>query len=73
MEGIDIFNMKPLDAPYKGTIEKPVMVRSAGEEQFVGCTGFPKDSHEVLWLGVSFLLYYWSTHGKNIPTKQRQG
>ncbi|TLD28362.1 hypothetical protein PspLS_03109 [Pyricularia sp. CBS 133598] len=52
MEGIDIFNMKPLDAPYKGTIEKPVMVRSAGEEQFVGCTGFPKDSHEVLWLGM---------------------
>ena len=30
------------------------MVRSAGEEQFAGCTGFPADSHNVLWLMVSY-------------------
>jgi cytochrome c oxidase subunit 5b len=31
------------------------MVRSAGEEQFAGCTGFPADSHNVIWLMVSYL------------------
>jgi cytochrome c oxidase subunit 5b len=29
------------------------MVRSAGEEQYAGCTGFPADSHNVIWLTVS--------------------
>jgi cytochrome c oxidase subunit 5b len=29
------------------------MVRSAGDEQYAGCTGFPADSHNVIWLGVS--------------------
>jgi hypothetical protein len=28
------------------------MVRSAGEEQFAGCTGVPADSHNVIWLMV---------------------
>lgn len=53
MEGVDIFDMRPLDASRLGTMENPVMVRSAGEEQFAGCTGFPADSHNVHWLGVS--------------------
>jgi hypothetical protein len=30
------------------------MVRSAGEEQYAGCTGVPADSHNVIWLGVCF-------------------
>lgn len=29
------------------------MVRSAGEEQYAGCTGVPADSHNVIWLTVS--------------------
>lgn len=28
------------------------MVRSAGEEQYAGCTGVPADSHNVIWLMV---------------------
>jgi len=28
------------------------MVRSAGDEQYAGCTGFPADSHNVIWLTV---------------------
>lgn len=38
-----------------GTMENPVMVRSAGEEQYAGCTGVPADSHNVIWLGVGHL------------------
>ncbi len=53
MEGVDIFDMRPLDASRKGTMENPISVRSAGEEQYLGCTGYPADSHVVTWLGVS--------------------
>lgn len=53
MEGVDIFDMRPLDASRKGTMEDPILVRSAGDEQFAGCTGYPADSHIVHWLGVS--------------------
>ncbi|CAG7556250.1 unnamed protein product [Fusarium equiseti] len=53
MEGVDIFDMRPLDATRLGTMKDPIMVRSAGEEQFAGCTGFPADSHGVNWLGLT--------------------
>ncbi|KAK3186040.1 Cytochrome c oxidase subunit 4 [Lecanicillium sp. MT-2017a] len=53
MEGVDIFDMRPLDASRKGTMDSPISVRSAGEEQYVGCTGYPADSHVVTWLGLS--------------------
>ena len=38
-----------------GTMENPVLVRSAGDEQYAGCTGVPADSHNVIWLGVGFV------------------
>ncbi|KAF2795245.1 COX5B-domain-containing protein [Melanomma pulvis-pyrius CBS 109.77] len=50
MQGIDIFDMKPLDASRLGTLEDPIVVNSAGNEQYCGCTGFPADSHNVLWI-----------------------
>ncbi|KAH6612241.1 cytochrome c oxidase subunit VB-domain-containing protein [Chaetomium sp. MPI-SDFR-AT-0129] len=53
MEGVDIFDMRPLDASRKGTLQDPIKVRSAGEEQYAGCTGYPADSHNVIWLGMS--------------------
>ncbi|KAK5655281.1 hypothetical protein OQA88_5848 [Cercophora sp. LCS_1] len=53
MEGVDIFDMRPLDASRKGTLENPILVRSAGDEQMAGCTGYPADSHNVIWLGMS--------------------
>ena len=63
MEGVDIFDMRPLDASRKGTMENPIPVRSAGEEQYAGCTGYPADSHNVIWLGVSaptkLCTYVW--------------
>ncbi|KAK4076708.1 uncharacterized protein Triagg1_4311 [Trichoderma aggressivum f. europaeum] len=53
MEGVDVFDMRPLDASRKGTLENPILVRSAGEEQLAGCTGSPADSHVVIWLGLT--------------------
>lgn len=53
MEGVDIFDMRPLDASRKGTLKEPILVRSAGDEQYAGCTGYPVDSHGVIWLTVS--------------------
>ncbi|KAI4710064.1 hypothetical protein J4E89_005296 [Alternaria sp. Ai002NY15] len=50
MQGVDIFDMRPLDASRLGTMEDPITVNSAGNEQYVGCTGFPADSHNVLWI-----------------------
>ena len=32
-----------------GTLRDPIIVRSAGDEQLAGCTGYPVDSHWVLW------------------------
>jgi hypothetical protein len=56
MEGVDIFDMRPLDASRKGTLDNPILVRSAGDEQYAGCTGVPADSHIVHWLGVRIPL-----------------
>ncbi|KAI5856790.1 cytochrome c oxidase subunit VB-domain-containing protein [Durotheca rogersii] len=53
MEGVDIFDMRPLDASRKGTLDNPILVKSAGDEQYAGCTGYPADSHIVTWLGMS--------------------
>lgn len=53
MEGVDIFDMKPLDASRMGTLDNPIMVKSWGDEQYAGCTGFPADSHNTIWLALS--------------------
>ncbi|KAI9755782.1 MAG: SEA (Seh1-associated) complex subunit [Chaenotheca gracillima] len=53
MQGIDIFDMKPLDASRLGTLDDPIMVRAFGKEQYAGCSGSPADSHVTLWLTLS--------------------
>lgn len=53
MEGVDVFDMRPLDASRMGTLDNPIMVNSFGDEQYAGCTGFPADSHWVVWLVMS--------------------
>lgn len=35
-----------------GTLDNPIVVRSFGNEQMAGCTGYPADSHWVKWLKV---------------------
>ncbi|KAK5327179.1 Cytochrome c oxidase subunit 4 [Exophiala xenobiotica] len=53
MQGIDIFDMRPLPSDRVGTFKDPITIRSAGEELQLGCTGCPADSHIVRWLVVS--------------------
>lgn len=53
MQGVDIFDMRPLDASRLGTLKEPIRVKSFGAEKYLGCTGFPVDSHNVIWLTVS--------------------
>ncbi|KAL8673414.1 MAG: hypothetical protein Q9168_002157 [Polycauliona sp. 1 TL-2023] len=53
MQGIDVFDMKPLDASRVGTLDDPIVVKSFGDEQYCGCTGCPADSHVVKWLTTS--------------------
>ncbi|WFD37532.1 Cytochrome c oxidase subunit 4 [Malassezia japonica] len=53
LQGVDVFDMQPLEADRLGTKAEPVKVRSMYHEQIVGCTGVPVDSHETLWLNMS--------------------
>ncbi|KAI0481084.1 COX5B-domain-containing protein [Xylariaceae sp. FL0804] len=50
MEGVDIFDMRPLDSSRKGTLDNPIPIKTVGDYQFAGCTGYPADSHVVIWL-----------------------
>jgi len=53
IEGIDIFDMKPLDASRRGTLDNPIVLQSFGKERYLGCTGCPADSHTTIWLTIS--------------------
>ncbi|EHL02530.1 putative Cytochrome c oxidase subunit 4, mitochondrial [Glarea lozoyensis 74030] len=55
MQGVDIFDMKPLDASRKGTLDNPIIVKSFGDEQYAGCTGYPADSHVTIWLTMDYV------------------
>jgi hypothetical protein len=35
-----------------GTLDNPIIVKSFGDEQYAGCTGYPADSHVTIWLTV---------------------
>ena len=45
-----------------GTLDNPIVVRSFGDEQFAGCTGYPADSHWVKWLKVRFSFSFSGSH-----------
>ncbi|KAI9428866.1 COX5B-domain-containing protein [Lactarius indigo] len=53
LEGVDVFDLEPLDSSRLGTLADPVKVFSADTERIVGCTGSPADSHDVLWFRVT--------------------
>lgn len=50
LQGIDIYGKEPLDASRRGTLEDPIIVNSFDDFRYVGCTGSPAGSHEVMWL-----------------------
>ena len=37
----------------EGTLDNPIVVKSYGDEQYMGCTGSPADTHVVIWLTAS--------------------
>ncbi|ODV88974.1 hypothetical protein CANCADRAFT_32380 [Tortispora caseinolytica NRRL Y-17796] len=49
LEGIDLFDQRPLDASRKGTMTDPIVVDSFDPVRYVGCTGSPAGSHETVW------------------------
>ncbi|KAI9511835.1 cytochrome c oxidase polypeptide IV [Russula earlei] len=53
LEGVDVFDLEPLDSSRVGTLADPIKVLSADTERIVGCTGSPADSHDVLWFRVT--------------------
>ncbi|CAG8472759.1 3149_t:CDS:2 [Scutellospora calospora] len=50
LEGKDLFESKPLQITKLGTKKEPTLVKSVDPIRYVGCTGFPVDSHELLWI-----------------------
>ncbi|KAG8782524.1 Cytochrome c oxidase subunit 4 [Serendipita sp. 401] len=53
MEGIDVFNTGPLLMTKKGTVEDPTIVHAYSEERIVGCTGWPVESHDIIWISTN--------------------
>lgn len=51
LAGKSAFLMEPLKVDHFGTLKDPILVDSMVGRRIVGCTGFPKDSHA--------LLYFW--------------
>ncbi|EJU05002.1 COX5B-domain-containing protein [Dacryopinax primogenitus] len=58
IEGIDVFDQGPLEVNRLGTLADPIMVECLADERIVGCTGFPADSHDTIWLSCTI-------HGQN--------
>ncbi|OWT40532.1 cytochrome c oxidase subunit 5b [Cryptococcus neoformans Bt1] len=56
LEGVDVFDMKPLEVTRLGTVEDPIPIYSLFPERQIGCTGFPVDSHDTIWLNVNHTL-----------------
>ncbi|CAD6887949.1 unnamed protein product [Tilletia controversa] len=50
LDGVDVFNLKPLDASRVGTVKEPIKVQSLFPSRIVGCTGSPAGAHDTIWL-----------------------
>ncbi|KTW25865.1 hypothetical protein T552_03139 [Pneumocystis carinii B80] len=53
LAGKEAFDLTPLDASRLGTLKDPIVVESLDKTRLIGCTGFPADSHDVLWFELS--------------------
>ncbi|KAI8905154.1 cytochrome c oxidase subunit VB-domain-containing protein [Gorgonomyces haynaldii] len=45
-------DMHPVYLTKKGTAKDPIVVKGFDAERYIGCTGFPADSHEPVYLTV---------------------
>ncbi|CBQ69757.1 probable COX4-cytochrome-c oxidase chain IV [Sporisorium reilianum SRZ2] len=50
LQGVEVFDMEPLQMTHLGTTEKPIKVKSYWPTRIVGCTGYPADSHDTIYL-----------------------
>ncbi|KAI8450490.1 cytochrome c oxidase polypeptide IV [Phakopsora pachyrhizi] len=53
MEGHNPFDRTPLQVTHMGTLDNPVKVPSLERTRIIGCTGFPADSHDTIYMKVS--------------------
>ncbi|KAI0707426.1 cytochrome c oxidase polypeptide IV [Earliella scabrosa] len=53
IEGVEVFDFKPLDSSRIGTLADPIKVFSMDTERIIGCTGHPAESHELLWMNLT--------------------
>ncbi|EPX74534.1 cytochrome c oxidase subunit IV [Schizosaccharomyces octosporus yFS286] len=53
LSGQDAFDMKPLDASRKGTLNDPIIVTSLDPYRHIGCSGSPSGSHDLIWMTVN--------------------
>ncbi|EIW57452.1 COX5B-domain-containing protein [Trametes versicolor FP-101664 SS1] len=53
IEGVEVFDLAPLDSSRIGTLADPIKVYSLEPERIIGCTGSPAESHELLWMNLN--------------------
>ncbi|CAO3626712.1 unnamed protein product [Cunninghamella echinulata] len=52
LEGQELFDVEPLNMTHLGTVKNPIVVKSHDPIRFVGCTGYPAESHDTIWINV---------------------
>jgi len=52
MAGLDPWHTAPLQLPYYGTMKNPIFIWASNPFRIVGCTGYPKDSHDRHYMRV---------------------
>ena len=45
----NIYLNQPLKVDHYGTLQDPIKVLSLYDDRVVGCSGFPKESHDTMW------------------------
>ncbi|ORY32924.1 cytochrome c oxidase subunit VB-domain-containing protein [Naematelia encephala] len=48
--GVDAFDWKPIDMTHMGTLDNPIEIFSLDTHRYIGCTGYPADSHDTIWM-----------------------
>ena len=42
-----------MNMTHYGTKQNPIVIKTVDPDRLVGCTGYPADSHNVVWLQVT--------------------
>ncbi|KAK1924070.1 putative cytochrome c oxidase polypeptide iv mitochondrial precursor [Papiliotrema laurentii] len=50
LHGVDVFDLNPIEMTRMGTLDDPISIYTLQPDRIVGCTGFPADSHDTIWL-----------------------